>query len=174
MTLLWLALTSCSCRKPVLSEAAEAVVVVEEVKPAGTLDGGRYVDGRWGFVVPVPEGWAARPGRDDGSIRLTMNHEATGSRLEVWVFDGVATEFRPRSDCRWTFVDRARYRDQGGADEVSVGSCTPLQPDGSLVQGWLVLGQGATAQVELHLLEGALVQGRRAAAPVIAELRFER
>jgi len=171
--LLWLALASCSCRRTGPAAPVEDAPAVEQVQPAGLVVAGRFVDGRWGFSVPVPEGWVARPGRDDGSIRLTLVHEASGSWLEVWAFSGAADGFRPRSGCRWTFVDRARYRDRGGAEALSVGSCTPLQPDGALVQGWLIPGPGATAQVELHLPEGALAEGRRAAEPVLRDLRFE-
>lgn len=172
MILFWAALLSCSCKRSTVAPPVEPIPVAATVPPSGEVIDGRFTDARWGYSMAVPEGWSAEPMRDDGSIRLALNHAATGSRMEVWIFAGQATGFRPRSDCRWTFEDRARYRVRGGSEPLTVGSCTPLEPDGPLVQGWLLPGPEATAQVELRLPEGALVQGQRASVQVLNQFRW--
>lgn len=168
-----LLLLACTCRPPAPPEVPAAPPPAAPALPAGELADGLYLDHRWGFSIAVPEGMTAWIGRDDGSIRLTLTSERTRARLAIWVFADAMDTFRPRSDCRWDFVDTARYRALGGTRPLTVGTCTPLQVEAPLVQGWLLPGPAATVQAEVDLPAGVVQEGREEAEAVLRSLRWE-
>lgn len=169
--LLWLSvLCACAHRGRTLAETTVASVQQPQTTPAGRVADGVYLDDRWDFKLPIPTGWTATPGVDPGQLRVSLTHEETGTKVEVWAFPGTTDTLRPRGDCQWDFSDRAHYRVLGLSEQTTTGTCTPNDPDGDLVFGWLLPGTQVTYQAEIHVPATALVTGRRAAQAALSGL----
>ena len=171
LLLLAAALGGCACRRG--AQVTEPAPASDALPPllAGRVVGDVFSDDRLGFRLPVLDGWSATPGRDDGLLRVTLAHQATGTRVEIWAFDVGATTLRPRGDCTWDFVDAARYRVIGLSGVVTTGTCTPDDAAVGPIYGWLVPAGPATLQAEIHVPPQALLDGRRAGEALVSGLR---
>jgi len=129
--------------------------------PAGNIVDGVFTDARYGFHFTVPSDWTASPGRDDAALRLSLLDTLTGTRVELWAFSEPSDSLRRRADCDWTFVDRAAYRGLGQNGLLTTGTCTPHDPTGPRVYGWLLPLSGAVIQAEVHVPPDHLIDGRR-------------
>lgn len=160
----------CSCRGRAGPEVAAEAIEPEPPSLAGRVSSGVFLDDRWGFSLPVPKDWRAEPGLDEGLLRVTLVHDESGARVEIWAFEGPADTLRPRGDCAWDFIDTASYRTLGLSGQVTTGTCTPVDPAGDRVYGWLLPGSAVSFQAEIHLPPDALVDGRRRGEQVVRGL----
>lgn len=168
--LLWVA-----CRKPVAAPPLEALPA--EQTPAVVLSGaviaGVYRDDRWALQVPVPEGWTARPGRDDTPLRFSADHVGTGARVEILALPAGATAPLARAGCAWDFIDTGRYRGLAVPDEVTVATCSPEDPAAPHVFAVLLPREGLTWSLEIAALPQAMVAGKQAGEELLRGVRFE-
>ncbi|RME23852.1 MAG: hypothetical protein D6798_12640 [Deltaproteobacteria bacterium] len=139
---------------------------------AGFVADGVFTDSRWGLTLPIPDGWEAQPGLDQGALRVAVVDPVRGTRVELWVFRSLGTAPRPRSDCRWTFVDTGRYRAAGLPGPLTTATCTPDDPTAPRVYAWLLPAEHYGVQAELHVPVTALVDGRHDAEAILRGLRF--
>lgn len=100
--------------------------------PAGTVLGGRYTDARWGFSVPIPDGWSAKLGRLSDTRRLRLREPITEATLDIWVFPSYL-QYPDHDDCKWVFTDIGRYGDgpifpSQHPDPTLIAQCSPSLP----------------------------------------------
>ena len=137
---------------------------------AGTVTDGVFVDVRYGFQLPVPQGWTANPGRDAAALRVSLTDAQTGTVVELWALSDMGGTLRRRADCDWTFEDTARYRSVGMSEPVTTGTCTPHDPADPRVYGWLLPGARVGVQAEIHVPVDHQVDGRRRGEQVLRGL----
>lgn len=168
---LWLLLGG--CRHPAPPEAPALVVDPTVVRPgptpAGRVVEGVWEDARWPLRLVVPAGWTARPGADADRLRLTLEGP-DGVRLEVLALDPGAGP-GPRPECAWDFVDRGRYRVLHVARPITVATCTPIDADGPLRQGWYLDEEGLTWGFEAVLPAGRRLDGRHAVETLLGTVQ---
>jgi len=156
----------------VLPDDAPPVRIASE--RSGTVVEGRFVDRDGGFEIDVPTGWRARPGRSDGSLRLSLDDPDTGAHVEVWREPAGSGRLPDRSGCLWTFEDEGPYLDLRVREARTVGTCMPDDPGRPRLHAWKVERTGWDWWVELHLPQEAMLHARRASLAVLASARWER
>ncbi|MCB9779132.1 MAG: hypothetical protein H6742_11260 [Alphaproteobacteria bacterium] len=171
--LLLLALGCPACRQgPAAPDAPELGPGEAAPRPAGQVVGDEYRDGRLPLRVPIPEGWTARPGLDQSTLRVQLTDAVTSTVVEIWAFPGLGGQPRPRGDCTWEFVDRAGYRTPGVVGAVTTATCTPHDPDGPRIFGWILPGDEIDYQAEIHVPVGQLLEGRRRGEGLVRGARW--
>jgi len=165
-------LAACGPRRAPVPEPPPDRAAAAAQLVSGFVEDGVFHDSRWGLSLPVPDGWEATPGPDAGALRVSITDPVDGTRVEIWAFDALGDTPRPRSDCRWTFVDTGRYRVAGRSGETTTATCTPQDPAASRVYAWLIPAEGYGVQAELHVPATALVEGRHDAEAILRGLRF--
>ncbi|MBN2798129.1 MAG: hypothetical protein JXX28_03210 [Deltaproteobacteria bacterium] len=165
-----------ACPRPSAPEGSLGVGVGAEVVPR--VEQSQVGPGPWhevgGLYLEVPEGWRGWSDAS-GSLLLSLDHGATGARLELWAF--TASEElpgpRPRPGCEVAFLDTARHRSVPLLDPAVIASCEPLVSGGMRVTGWY--GQVAGRELHLELLTppGRSFEAQTAAAPLLAGLGWE-
>ena len=56
---------------------ADGAIQAETGPLAGEVSDGRFRDQRYGWELPIPEGWMARPGPDAGLMRVAVQRVAS-------------------------------------------------------------------------------------------------
>lgn len=152
--------------------SAPAARTVPIAPPSGRVDDGMFRDVELGFEVQVLDGWTADPGVMGGALRLAMDQELTGTRIEIWRFSGADLTPRPRAGCLWTFQDRGPYKDLPVPDDPVVATCMPDDPDDPRVQAWMLRRHGGVWQLEVHLPGQQMLAARRAGLAVLQTARW--
>ncbi len=177
MTLLLVAalVLATGCKKPPPPEAAPDLPsgpAIPAGAPAGSILDGVFRDVDGGFEIRVPPDWATEIGVRGGALRLALEQELTGTRIEIWRFSGADLTPRPRAGCLWTFRDRGPYKDLPVPDDPLVATCMPDDPDESRVQAWLLRRGGHVWQLEIHLPGQQMLAARRAGLGVLGTARW--
>jgi len=149
----------------------DPTVVSPASAPAGQLQGSVWEDARWPLRLEVPEGWTATPGLAESALRLVLR-APDGVRLEVYALGPDAAP-PPRPECTWDFVSRGRYRVVRVARPITVGTCTPVDADAPLRQGWYLPEAGMTWGFEAVLPAGRRLDGRHAVEAVLATVQVK-
>ena len=162
------------CRKEVPVEAPVPTAPAPIVAPApsGQVIDGRFVDEHAAFSVEAMPGWELRPGQDALALRVVMIHAETGTRVEVWSYEGGSVSPKPRPGCAWTFEDTGPYRGLRVREDVLVATCRPHDPRDPHVLGVYLAREGRSWHVETVLPEGELGAGQLAAEALLATMRF--
>lgn len=172
---LLLAVLSLGCKPkagppPVAEDELVATPLV--VSYAGVVVSGVFQDRDGRFSIAVPDGWSARPGRDDTALRVTLHHAQTGTRVRVWRYPGEALQPRPREGCTWAFQDTGPYRSLRVPGPVGVATCHPDQMDDARDFAWLHASEGTTWSVEVSPPSARLLAGLDAGEAVIGTARW--
>ncbi len=170
LALLWGLAGCAACQKVVEVEPEPPPPLTEAPLRAGIVRDGIFEDSRWGFRLPLPPGWTVTPGPDSGALRVELSDPTSGTRVEIWVFEDLGDQPRPRAECRWTFVDAGRYRAIGRFEATTTAACTPDNPRDARVFAWLLPGVGYGIQAEIHVPPDALAAGRRDGEAVVRGL----
>jgi len=109
------------------------------------------MDDHLDFYIEIPAGWRAESGPADGNLRVGMVEVQTGLTVEVWAFGGISTEPRPRGECEWRFQDAGAYRALRISDPVVIATCVPYRPADPRVFGYILIREGWTWQLEVHV-----------------------
>ena len=159
-------------RRPAPGPAVEATgeIAVETPAPSGVVVDGRFTDGTWSLVVPIPDGWEARPGLKGSGLRLTLDHVETGARVEIWGVQDAALVPRPRAGCTWTFQDRGGYRAVRVPGDVTVATCTPTDPTGPHLFAYLVPRPDVAWHLEITAPGDRLLIGKALGDAVLASI----
>jgi hypothetical protein len=173
LVMLWLWL-ACASRAPVRMMEMEPVSVAgkEERVPAGTVGQGRFVDGRHGYSIGVPQGWQATTGYEGGAHRLRLHDPETDAWVEVRV-PPRGVPIGPRAGCVWTFEDRARYRVLPGQGPVQTATCMPDEPSDRRIFAYVSRLDGRVVVVEVHAPGDQLVAAKRAGDHVVSTYRWQ-
>ncbi len=154
-------LLACAVRGPVVSEGQLERPVEVQVVPAGELQDGRFKDRRYGWELPIPEGWVATAGPDAGLMRVSLAKVATEVRVEVWVFPGGGDlSARQREGCMWSYQDQGHFTALEGAGAVHTATCVPLDPTGPRIYATITRRAGQILQVEVHAPADGLVAAK--------------
>jgi hypothetical protein len=169
-----LVMASMACKKPPPPTATvPSVSSVREAAPlAGEVVDGVFIDGSGAFRVQVAPGWSAHSGLQTSALRVALDHDVTGGRVEVWRFSGGDLRPRPRGGCLWTFTDQGPYRDLPVAEEPIVATCMPEDPDKPRIQAWMVRRSGVVWQLEVHVPGDTLLAARRAGLELLTTARW--
>lgn len=142
--------------------------------PSGVVADAVYVDGDLPLEVPVPPGWTAHPGRRDTPLRLSLTEDGPGARVDILALPRGATAPLSRADCSWEFVDTGRYRGLLVAEEVTVATCTPVDPAGTHVFATLLTREDVTWSLEIVTRGDAMVRDKAVGEALLRGVRFER
>ena len=151
--------------KPAEQVTSAPPVEVAEVALAGAISAGRFADGRHDFAIDVPQGWQAQAWPDSGSLRVSLVHLETSTRVEAWAFEHRISEPAPRSGCTWSFVDDGSYREV--LRPRLVASCSPSDPTQARISAYIFDQAATTWQLELHVPVETLSAGRKAGEAVL-------
>lgn len=141
--------------------------------PAGAVLDGRFVDRRYDFTVPVPDGWRAEPATWDDTTRVVLVNPAGDVRVRVGVMPGAVTATSgpaARPDCEWAFFDTGAL-DLPALGTLNVATCVPADPDGARVLGWYAPGARPPIQVEADALPGRLIEAQGGGATIVDGVR---
>ncbi len=127
-------------------------------RPSGVVHDGVFTDEMHTFSLPIAEGWVAQPGPETGLMRVVVQHVATDTRVEVWVFPGGGLEPRVREGCIWTFQTKGRPRPF--ADAVLLATCVPDDATARRVYGTIFERNDVLFQAEIQAPNDALLEGR--------------
>jgi hypothetical protein len=89
--------------------------------------------------VEVPPGWEGRMGRPG----LLLRWPAANIEVELRGAPGWEGLPRPRTGCRWDFVDEGPYQFWPGEPNVRVASCAPDLGGDPQISAWVVPGPPA-------------------------------
>ena len=169
----WL-LWGCACRSPPpgTPPSVPAADVAAPLQAAGLVSDGRYVDARFGFELPIPDGWSTTTGTDDGALRLRLEQTASGARVELWCFEGQDLTPRPREGCTWTYEDEAPFRAVRTSEPVVGATCTPLDPTVRVTFAYLVALPNGVLQAEVHVPRRALLRAKGEGDEVVSGVRW--
>lgn len=175
MRLALAALLLAGCPKP-RTDAAPALVQdavpAEAGLPAGRIQDGAYVDGRWPLSVPIPSGWTAQVGAESAAERLVLADPDGDVRVTVAATAGTEARPRPLPGCAWDFVDASRYRAVRVPDAVVAATCTPEDPNAPRVLAYVVAQEGVVYHVEGRIPNGHLQAGKADLDTLVGGVRF--
>ena len=134
--------------------------------------GGVYLDDQLNFLIDVPAEWEAKPGPKEGNLRVSMMDVHTGVTIEVWAFGGIAMEPRVRGECAWKFQDAGAYRTLLHSDPLVVATCVPHHPSDARVFAYLMIRDGWTWQLEIHIPSAATMDNLPRGEAVLSTARW--
>jgi len=155
---------SCSARGPGATDPGENASPLFEVQnPAGEVIEGRFRDRRYGWELPIPDGWIAMSGPDAGLMRVSVQKVDADVRVEIWVFPGgVDLAAQRREGCIWTYQDEGHFTALDGDGLTHTATCVPDDPSRHRIYASIVRRGGQIVQVEVHAPVDALVSGKEA------------
>lgn len=153
---------------PLRPSAAPAIV------PAGAVSEGRFQTSDGAFSLGVPPGWETLIGREGEAVVFTLTSPDTGTRVRVVRVPGQDDSPRPLPGCRWTFQDAGPYDELLVADTLSVGTCTPDDPQRPRVLSWRRVGVAEVWHLEAVIPPGQLYDGLVELEAVLPTARFPR
>jgi hypothetical protein len=154
---------------PPLSPAAAPAVTL-----AGAVAEGRFQTADGAFSLAVPSGWETLIGRESEAVVLTLTSPDTGMRVRVVRIPGQDDVPRALPGCRWSFQDAGPYDELLVADTLSVGTCTPDDPQRPRVLSWRRVGDGEVWHLEAVIPPGQLYKGLVELEAVLPTARFPR
>jgi hypothetical protein len=172
-----LTLLATGCRSRALPLLAEGPIDLAEdlLLPAeshGVVEGAQFEEHIFGLSLQAPAGWRLAPGPQAGALVVSVRDSQTGALLEAWHFSGEASEPRPRAECLWSTADTGRYGGLRLAEAFTAATCVPEDPLGPRVLAYIVVHPGGTWQLELHLPQAALIEGKERAEALLETVRF--
>lgn len=153
---------------PSLPAAAPAAAL------AGSVVDGRFQTADGAFSLGVPPGWDALVGRAGEALVLTLTSPETGLRVRVLRIPGGDDAPRNLPGCRWTFQDAGPYDELLVADTLSVGTCTPDDPERPRVLAWRRVGDAEVWHLEALIPPGQLYESLVELEAVLPTARFPR
>lgn len=133
---------------------------------SGQIIDGRFVDERFRFSVPVPDGWRAEAAAISDDTRVVMVDPEGRVRLRLSIGSGGP---EPRSDCEWAFQDTAEPGRTATADARTrrFATCVPEDVDAPRILGWYADDTNPPVRIEAEAPPGYLLQAEDAAAFVL-------
>lgn len=170
--LLWAALVACK-KAPAPPPPLGGPVTAPIQRPAGAVVDGVFHDATHGLTVRLPPGWTAEVGADSGELRVRLDGRgANPTRVEIWRFDGLELDPRPREACTWTFQDLGPHHGVPGSEDLVLATCTPRAPAADRVFAWITPRGGATWQLEVHAPWARMLEGHDEGAAVLQTIRW--
>ena len=127
-----------------------------------------------GIRLDIPPDFTGTPGPPDGALVLTVHHDDSDVRLELWVYARTAAtvSIRPRTGCEAVFADGVGTpRTVPGLDVQQVATCIHAAGIGGVVHGWYGWLAGQEVHVEAVYPDGRAVEGRLRVQPLLSSLR---
>lgn len=137
---------------------------------SGQVVDGRFVDERFRFSVPVPDGWRAEAATISDDTRVVMVDPEGRVRLRLSIGSGGP---EPRSDCEWAFEDHAEVGGPDGSGAAGSASgrrfatCVPEDVDAPRILGWYADDTTPPVRIEAEAPPGYLLQAEDAATFVL-------
>lgn len=141
------------------------------------LSGATLAPGPWegrGIGLDIPPDFVGIPGPEGSALVLTLLHEATKARLELWVYPKTTAMVapRPRIGCEPFFTDvLGSPRTVAGLDVEQTTACLYAEGPDGLVHGWYGWLAGQEVHLEAVYPDGDGVAGRLRVQPVLGSLR---
>lgn len=149
-------------------------ITAAAVGQAGQVTDGRFETADGAFTIAVPPGWGVVVGHEGEALVLTLSSPTTGLRLRVLRVPGGDDAPRALPGCRWTFQDAGPYDELLIADSLSVGTCTPDDPQRPRVLSWRRVGAAEVWHLEALIPPGQLYEGIVELEAVLPTARFPR
>lgn len=147
---------------------------VPAVVHAGSVADGRFQTTDGAFSLGVPSGWSTLVGREGEAVVFTLTSPDTGLRVRVVRVPGQEDTPRVLPGCRWTFQDAGPYDELLVIDTLSVGTCTPDDPQRPRVLSWRRVGEGEVWHLEAVIPPGQLYEALVELEAVLPTARFPR